>query len=267
MTNPYQTYTEATAVSERNQLLMEHLPQVRYIARRIYDRLPKHVCFEDLVQAGVLGLFDAIEKFDCSRNVQFQSYAKFRIRGAILDSLRELDWATRDLRRKSRKIEEAVARISGELGREPTEQEVAEALGVDLAELQRLLTELDGLDLSSLQTAEDDGDGKGYDLLGSIPADPDESPFSIYMRSELKDVVARAIEGLPEKERQVLALYYYEELTMKEVGLVLGVGESRVSQIHSMALVRLRAQLNDSLRIAATVVPPETSRRTPKASA
>ena len=227
---------------ERDRQLMEQLPQVRYIARRIHERLPRHVPFEDLVHAGVIGLIDALHKFDRSKHVQFGSYAKLRIRGAILDSLREMDWGPRDLRRKAREVEEAHNRLRAQLGRNPSEQELAAALGLDLRDLQLLLGEIDGLEVGSLRV-QSSRDGGEEDLCEYLPHTPDDTPLLLCLRSEMKELLARAIEELPPKEQQVLALYYFEELTMKEVGAVLGVGESRVSQIHSMAVVRLRARL------------------------
>lgn len=237
-------YTAWQSEEERERLLMEQLPQVRYIARRVHERLPRHVPLEDLVHAGVLGLIDALHKFDHSKHVQFGSYAKFRIRGAILDSLREMDWSPRDLRRKARRLEEAHNKLRSQLGRNPSEPELAAELGMDLRGLQVLLAEIDGLEVGSLRIASSH-DGKEEDLCEYLPDDPEETPLLLCLRSEMKDLLAKAIAELPEKERQVLALYYFEELTMKEVGAVLGVGESRVSQIHSMAVVRLRARLNE----------------------
>jgi RNA polymerase sigma factor FliA len=229
--------------AERDRILMEQLPQVRYIARRIHERLPRHVPFEDLVHAGVLGLIDALNKFDLSKHVQFSSYAKFRIRGAILDSLRELDWSPRELRRKGRLVDSTYFELSGKLGRAPNENEIAQEMGIGLSELQSLLAELDGLELGSLRV-ESPRDGKEEDLTDYVPSKPEETPFFQCLRSEMKQLLANAISELPEKEQRVLALYYYEELTMKEVGAALGIGESRVSQIHSLAMVRLRTRLN-----------------------
>lgn len=239
-----QAYTVWNDQEQRERILLEQLPQVRYIARRIHERLPRHVPFDDLVHAGVLGLMDALNKYDQSKQVQFASYAKFRIRGAILDSLRELDWSPRELRHKARRIEELYARLSGELGRAPSEQELAQGLGMSLHDFQLLLGELDGLEVGSLRV-ESPRDGTEEDLCEYLPNAPEDTPFFSCLRSEMKQVLARAIAELPEKERQVLALYYYEELTMKEVGVTLGIGESRVSQIHSMAVLRLRARLQE----------------------
>jgi RNA polymerase sigma factor for flagellar operon FliA len=245
-----QAYSAWQDEEERERLLMEQLPQVRYIARRIHERLPRHVPFEDLVHAGVVGLIDALHKYDRSKHVQFGSYAKFRIRGAIMDSLREMDWSPRDLRRKARRLEEANNSLRSALGRNPSETELAAELGIDLHGLQMLLGDIDGLEVGSLRV-QSPRDGKEEDLCEYLPDDPEKTPLLLCLRSEMKDLLTRAIEELPEKERQVLALYYYEELTMKEVGAVLGVGESRVSQIHSMAVVRLRARLAELTAVRA----------------
>ena len=228
----------------RERILMEQLPQVKSIARRIHERLPRHVPLEDLVHAGVLGLMDALQKFDQGKHVQFSSYAKFRIRGAILDSLRELDWSPRDLRRKARLLEETSLQLSAKLGRAPGEAEMAVELGLELTAFQHLLGEIKGLEIGSFHV-ESSQDGRDEDLCEYLPDDPEDTPYHRCLESEMKQLLSRVIDELPEKERQVLALYYYEELTMKEVGVALGVGESRVSQIHSLAIVRLRARMSE----------------------
>jgi RNA polymerase sigma factor for flagellar operon FliA len=227
--------------SERDRLLLEHLPTVRYLARRIHERLPQHVELEDLISAGVVGLIDAFSKFDHSKKVQFKSYAQFRIRGAILDSLRTLDWSPRELRRKGRAVEEAIRATTQRLGRAPAEPEIAAEMGVTLSEFQQLLGDLKGLEIGSLhiERTEDSGDQE----LAYIPGSPEEDPLFRCLKGELKQRLADAIDELPERERLVLTLYYYEELTMKEIGLTLGVVESRVSQIHSAAVLRLRVAL------------------------
>lgn len=232
---------ESGAATERDILLMEHLPTVRYVARRIHERLPQHVDLDDLVSAGVVGLIDAFSKFDRNKKVQFKSYAQFRIRGAILDSLRTLDWSPRELRRKGRAVEEAIRSVTQRVGRAPSEQEIAKEMELSLADYQLLLGELKGLEIGSLhmERTEDSGDEE----LAYIPGSPEEDPLFRCMKGEMKQRLADAIDELPEKERMVLTLYYYEELTMKEIGLTLGVVESRVSQIHSSAVVRLRVAL------------------------
>jgi RNA polymerase sigma factor for flagellar operon FliA len=227
--------------TERDLLLMEHLPTVRYLARRIHERLPQHVELDDLVSAGVVGLIDAFSKFDHTKKVQFKSYAQFRIRGAILDSLRTLDWSPRELRRKGRAVEEAIRSVTQRVGRAPSEQEIAREMELSLAEYQLLLGDLKGLEIGSLhiERSEDSGDEE----LAYIPGSPEDDPLFRCLKGEMKQRLADAIDELPEKERMVLTLYYYEELTMKEIGLTLGVVESRVSQIHSSAVLRLRAAL------------------------
>jgi RNA polymerase sigma factor for flagellar operon FliA len=232
---------EGGVAADRDRMLVEHLPTVRFIARRIHERLPQHVELDDLVSAGVVGLIDAFAKFDHSKKVQFKSYAQFRIRGAILDSLRTLDWSPRELRRKGRAVEEAIRSVTQRLGRAPAEHEIAGEMELSLDEYQQLLGDLKGLEIGSLhmERSEDSGDEE----LSYIPGSPEEDPLFRCLKGELKQCLIDAIEDLPEKERMVLTLYYYEELTMKEIGQTLGVVESRVSQIHSAAVLRLRVAL------------------------
>ncbi|MEO6910884.1 MAG: FliA/WhiG family RNA polymerase sigma factor [Edaphobacter sp.] len=232
---------EGEAGADRDRMLMEHLPMVRYLARRIHERLPQHVELDDLISAGVVGLIDAFSKFDHGKKVQFKSYAQFRIRGAILDSLRTLDWSPRELRRKGRAVEEAIRSVTQRVGRAPSEQEIAGEMELGLVEYQQLLGDLKGLEIGSLhiERSEDSGDEE----LAYIPGSPEEDPLFRCLKGEMKQRLADAIDELPEKERMVLTLYYYEELTMKEIGLTLGVVESRISQIHSSAVLRLRTAL------------------------
>jgi RNA polymerase sigma factor FliA len=249
--SPHETHTLAprgfNSPEEREKLLLEHLPQVKYIARRIHDRLPAQVPLDDLIHAGVVGLIDAVEKFDPGKNVQLRSYAKFRIRGAILDSLREMDWSPRHLRRQARRIEEAHRELKLRLGRAATEPELAKELGIKLEDFQHLLGELRGLDLGSLQAESIDPQSE-EEVVSYRPGGTDKDPFFLCLHGEIRSHIASALDDLDERERQVVTLYYLEELTMKEVGAVLGVGESRVSQIHSAAIVRLRARLSELMR-------------------
>lgn len=226
----------------RDRIMLEQMSSVRWIARRIYERLPQHVDIEDLISAGTIGLLDAYAKFDPAKNVQFRSYAQFRIRGAILDSLRLLDWSPRDLRRKGRQIEETVRRLTTQFGRAPSEPEVAQAIGIPLDDYQQMLGELKGLEIGTLHAERPDESGE--EELAYIPGPAEDDPLFRCLNSEMKERLAQAIEQLPERERLVITLYYYEEMTMKEIGLVLGVVESRVSQIHSSAVVHLRASLS-----------------------
>ena len=229
--------------SEQEKLLLEHLPIVRFLARRIHERLPQHVDIEDLVSAGVVGLMDAFSKFDPTKQVQFRSYAQFRIRGAILDSLRTLDWSPRELRRKGRAVEEAIRVLTQRMGRAPSEPEVAAEMTLSLEEYQQLLGDLKGLEIGTLhmERSEDSGEEE----LAYLPASPEEDPLFRCLKGELKDRLTEAITNLPDRERLVMTLYYYEEMTMREIGLALGVVESRVSQVHASAVVHLRAALKD----------------------
>jgi RNA polymerase sigma factor FliA len=200
------------------------------------------VPIEDLYSAGVLGLLDAFGRFDPSKQVLFRTYAQFRIRGAILDSLRTLDWSPRELRRKARAIEEAIQMLTGELSRWPTDTEIAQKLNIPLAAYQQLLGELKGLEIGTLHALRTEEDS-GEEELVYLPGRPEGDPLFRYLEGEMRDRLTNAIDELPERERLVMTLYYYEETTMKEIGLILGVVESRVSQIHASAILHLRARL------------------------
>jgi len=231
---------------DRDRLVMEHLPQVRYIAKRIHERLPQQVPLEDLISAGVVGLMEAVDHFDPGKNVQLKTYAKIRIQGAILDSLRDLDWGPRSLRRKAREVERVQQKLRADLGHQPTETELAAELDINLGQLQGILRDLRGLALGSLQALVPE-DGQPEDMYRYMPNAPEESPLYQCLRSELMGCLSTAVGELPPRERQLLALYYVEELTMKEVGAVLGLGEARICQIHSAALIRLRTRLQELL--------------------
>jgi RNA polymerase sigma factor for flagellar operon FliA len=220
---------------------MQQIPAVRFIARRIHVRLPKHMPIEDLFSAGVVGLIDAVRKFDSSKQVQFATYANFRIHGAILDSLRVLDWSPRELRRKGRAIEQAVEKLAARLGRDPREEEIACEMGISLSDYHRLLGDLRGLEIGSLNVER--GEESGEEVLAYIAGRPEDEPLFRCLRGEMHQWLIAAIDDLPERERLVLTLYYYEELNMKEISLVLGVVESRVSQIHASAVSHLRSKL------------------------
>ena len=229
--------------SEQERILLEHLPVVRFLARRIHERLPQHVDIEDLVSAGVVGLMDAFAKFDPAKKVQFRSYAQFRIRGAILDSLRTLDWSPRELRRKGRAVEEAMHVLTARLGRAPGEAEVAAEMGVELEEYQQLLGDLKGLEIGTLHLERNEDSGE--EELAYVAGRPEEDPLFRCLRGEMEERLADAIAKLPDRERLVMTLYYYEEMTMREIGLALGVVESRVSQMHASAVAHLRSALKD----------------------
>jgi RNA polymerase sigma factor for flagellar operon FliA len=224
----------------RERLILEHLPQVRLIARRIQERLPDSISLDDLVSNGVLGLISAIDNFDPAHNVKLKTYAEYKIRGAILDSLRGLDWAPRQKRRKSKQIEAAIAVAEQRLKAPPTEEEIAAQLGITLDEYHEWLVEIRGLNLASLDYA---GNDQGKDLLHYLPDTSENLPSALLERAELEKLLASSIDLIPEIEQTVLSLYYHEELTLREIAQVVNLHESRISQLKSQAIVRLRGQL------------------------
>ena len=229
---------------EREDLINETLPLINHVAHRVAVRLPPSVELRDLVNAGVLGLLDAVDKFEPERNVKFKTYAELRIRGAILDSLRDLDWAPRSLRKKSKDLEKTYAALQQRLGRPATDEEVCEELGGDMEQFHALVDQLNGMSIGLFEDISAGGeDGSGESFINYYPDDGDNAPYMQFERGELGAVLGEAIETLPERERLVLSLYYYEEFTMKEIGAVLGVNESRVSQLHTKATLRLRSKL------------------------
>jgi RNA polymerase sigma factor FliA len=227
--------------AERESLIVETLPLIKHIAHRVATRLPTNIEMRDLINAGVLGLLDAVDKFEPERQVKFKTYAEVRIRGAILDSLRNLDWAPRSLRKKSKDLERTFAELSQKLGRPATDEEVSEALGEDIEGYHALVDQLHGLTLGSFENLTESEDSENY--INYYPDDGTNDPYAKFETSELTSLLAEAIEELPEKERLVLSLYYYEEFTMKEIGTLLGVNESRVSQLHTKATLKLRSKL------------------------
>lgn len=242
MSNPYgYPETEAAGSEERERLILEHLPQVRLIARRIRDRLPECVSLEDLVSAGIVGLIAAVDQYDPAHNVKLKTYAEHKIRGAILDSLRGLDWAPRQRRKKSKQIEFAIARAEQRLNRVPSEDEIAAEMGVDLEEYHRWLVDVQGLNIGSLEYTREDGEGKG--LLEYLSDDQDQLPSRLLERTQLEQLLADAIRKIPPMERTVLGLYYLEELTLREISQVVHLHESRISHLKSQAILRLRADI------------------------
>nr|WP_320132186.1 FliA/WhiG family RNA polymerase sigma factor [uncultured Holophaga sp.] len=228
---------------ERDALITECLPLVKFVAHRISSRLPSHVEVEDLIHSGILGLLDAVKKFEPGRNVKFKTYAEQRIRGAILDGLRDLDWVPRSLRRKKKDIENAYHLLEQQLGRSATDEEVAEHLGMSLEDLHHSLDELKGVTLGTFVDAGEDGEGES--MISFVP-DPDaEDPQLTLHARELKGLLKESIDRLPTKERFVVQLYYFDELTMKEIGTLLNITESRVSQLHTKSMLRLRGRLKE----------------------
>jgi len=228
--------------ARRDQLILEHLPLVSAIAAHVQKSLPVHIELGDLVHAGTMGLFDAATKYRDDKEVAFRTYAKHRIRGAILDSLRQQDWASRDLRKRYRQVEAVRSDLSAKLHREPSEAEMAEAMGLTLRRWQSLMVDFRSLGLaaSQLQASERED---GY--IPEAAAGPANAPDKVFAREELKAKLLVAMKTLPERYKQVVELYYVRDLTMKEIGGVLGVNESRVSQIHKSALERMQLVLRD----------------------
>jgi len=231
---------EAMSDDERERLILEHLPQVRLIARRIQERLPGNVSLEDLVSNGVIGLIAAIDNFDPCHNVKLKTYAEYKIRGAILDGLRGLDWAPRQKRRQAKRIEAAIAAAEQRLQRTPTEEETAEELEISLTEFHEWLVDVRGLNIASLEYTSGE---QGRDLLHYLPDEDDNLPSTLLERSELERLLAEGIDGIPPMERTVLGLYYQEELTLREIAQVVNLHESRISQLKTQAILRLRSHM------------------------
>jgi RNA polymerase sigma factor for flagellar operon FliA len=244
-----QTRAKKIRAQERNELIQKYAPMIKHLALRIAMRLPSHIELEDLINSGVIGLIDAIEKFDASKQIKFKTYAEFRIRGAILDELRSMDWVPRSVRQKARKVEDAYSKLEYNLGRPASDEEVAREMSIDMESFYRLLSETASVSLLSLDDlGEDDTDLSKKNLLEYIIQDERDWPSHKIRYAEVRDMVAKAIQSLPEKERMVISLYYYDELTMKEIGHVLKFTESRVSQIHTKAVLRLRSKMQKILK-------------------
>jgi RNA polymerase sigma factor for flagellar operon FliA len=249
---PTLTASATPDTSRRDQLVLEHLSLVRAIAIRVYENLPLHVELDDLVHAGILGLFDAADKFDDSKQVAFRGYAKHRIKGAILDSLREMDWASRDLRRRHKRLEEVTRELSAVMERNPTEVEIAEKMGMDLERWRQAALELRMVGFLSASTrATDQQDGPAPEF----PALPDLNPDVLAGQRELESVLSSAMSVLPQRYKEVIYHYYTGGKTMREIGQTMGVNESRVSQIHKAALERMAVNLQASgIRSAECVI-------------
>jgi RNA polymerase sigma factor for flagellar operon FliA len=231
---------EPLGEDERERLILEHLPQVRLIARRIQERLPENISLEDLVSTGVVGLISAIDNFDPAQNVKLKTYAEYKIRGAILDSLRGLDWAPRQKRRRAKQIGAAIAAVEQRVHRSPAEEEIAGELGISLPEYHQWLVEIRGLNIGSLEFAPGE---PGKDMLHYVPDKDENLPSRLLEKSELERLLAEGIERIPAIERTVLSLYYEEELTLREIASIVNLHESRISQLKSQAILRLRCQL------------------------
>ena len=230
--------------SRRDELILDHLPLVTAIAVRVHENLPVHVELDDLIHAGVMGLFDAATKYDANKMVAFPAYAKHRIKGAILDSLRKLDWASRDLRRRHKQMEQVTLDLTNRLNRAPTPAEIASEMGMSLNRWKTLMIDLRNLGLLAAQSRSynDQDERPAQDM----PCTCEQHPDRLFARGEIRSKLSTAIKTLPPRYQQVVTLYYDRDLTMKEIGNILGVNESRVSQIHKSALARMQSALTSS---------------------
>ncbi len=243
-TKAYFSPSTELSAEKRNELILTYTPLIKYIATRLSNRLPSQVSIDDLINCGIIGLIDAIDKFDMSKNVQFKTYAEFRIKGAMLDELRSLDWVPRSIRKKITDLEKTCSALEKKLGRPATDEEMAQELKMSLTNFHKLLDETKSvtfLDIELLRQRNTDNNSS--DTLFEPLSDIETDPFSTINLAQIRDLIAQSIDELPEKERLTVSLYYYNELTMKEIGQVLGYTESRISQMHSKAMLRLRTKL------------------------
>jgi RNA polymerase sigma factor for flagellar operon FliA len=241
----WREYRDSGSKISKDKLLVEYAHLVKYIAARIMINLPKHVDSNDLISAGIMGLIKAVETFEPERGFKFETYAGHKIRGAILDELRALDWIPRSVRQKSRELQRVFAKLENQLGRIPYDDEVCEEMGISLEEYENLLSEVTPTTILSLEESMPDrgSDAKEIKLIDTIEDPGSENPLKEMGFTEVKNILKSAIADLSEKEKLVVALYHYEELTLKEIGVVLDLTESRVSQIHSKAILKLRSRL------------------------
>ena len=246
-TNTFFSQTEPLSAEKRNELILTYTPLIKYIAARLAARLPAQVSLDDLVSCGIIGLIDAINKFDVSKNVQFKTYAEFRVKGAMLDELRALDWVPRSVRRKTTDLERAYADIEKQTGRPATDEEVAQTMGLALDDFYKLLDETKSITFMDIEFLRQKSTETNDPTLAETFAMDDRDPFTAINLAQIRELIANAISDLPDKEKMTVSLYYQDELTMKEIGEVLGYTESRISQMHSKAMLRLRAKLKKTL--------------------
>ena len=230
----------------RDAFIKQYAPLVKYVAGKVAMGMPSNVEFDDLVGYGVFGLIDAIEKYDPEKNVKFKTYAVTRIRGAIFDELRQIDFVPRSVRQKTREIESAISTLEASIGRPATDQEIAKSMGMDESEYQKTIQKISGTSILSLNDLWFSGDENDKVSIGdSIESPSSLNPDVIVEKEEIRRVIIEAINDLPDKEKKILILYYYEDLTLRDIGRVLDVTESRVSQLHTKAILRLRSKLTN----------------------
>ncbi|MBE0429237.1 MAG: RNA polymerase sigma factor WhiG [Thermoleophilia bacterium] len=248
----WRLYKENGDSKARDRIILTYAPLVKYVAGRMGTNFPSHVDESDLISYGLLGLIGAIERFDLSRNIKFETYAITRIKGAILDELRSLDWVPRSVRSMARRIEKSSAVLENRLHRAPSDEELAQDLGLTMEEFHEALTRISSSSIVALEelwTVSSSGT-ESVALIDTIEDKQSRDPASVIDLNEIKDRLAQAISNLPEREKVVIALYYYEGLTLREIGDVLGVTESRVSQLHTKAILRLKGRLKEHLEPA-----------------
>ncbi|SRR5581483_6402589 len=235
----------------RDRLIVQYIPLVKYVVGRLAISLPHFLTSEDIISYGVVGLIDAVERYEAGRNVKFSTYAIARIRGAIIDELRSLDWVPRQVRKQAREIEQAMSRLDQELGRPATERELAGAMGITVDKLQQALFDSSSVTISLTRMVEPDAGERSAQFLPDLADDKALDPLDYSERMEVSRALARAISRLTKREQQVLSLYYVDELNLREIGAVLEVSESRVCQLHTKAILRLRGFMQEALAAAA----------------
>jgi RNA polymerase sigma factor for flagellar operon FliA len=234
----WKRYTQTKNIAIKQMLIEEYIGLVKVVAGRMYNFYGSKIEYDDLVGFGVMGLIDSIERFDMNKNIKFETYAQIRIKGTIIDNIRKLDWIPRSLRKKSKEIQYGMSKLENELGRTPSNEELSQHLNMSLKELEETLADISNFNMTSLE-----------DLLvnkGEYNIDDDKEkniPEQIFEKKEIKEILSRIVDKLPEKENMVISLYYYEELTYKEIGYIMELSESRISQIHSKAILKIKNQL------------------------
>lgn len=242
----WERYKKEQSADIREYFIVKYAPLTKYVAGKISNSLPNHVEFEDIVGYGVFGLLDAIDKYDPDKGVQFNTYAVNRIRGAIYDELRSIDWVPRSIRQKTRQVEETISDLEAKLGRSATNEEIAKSMGMTVADYDDLLLKISNSSIVSLTSTRYQSDTNDTTAVGDTLEAPNAyNPDVIVEQEEIKKIVIKAINELPEREKNVLIMYYYEDMTLKEIGKVLNVTESRVSQIHTSANIKLKAKLTN----------------------